>query len=147
MLKIKNFKNVNLAGQPDNRSSSKGKRIHHKRASLTDHKSKKGPKPKASKKSQHKGKPKVVPSLPAGSPPPAPTLEPWRLIARQARWMPSYASLDKLQHWDTLCLKPEIPIAGRLTHFLPFWKEVIQANCWVLEIIHQGYSIEVLWIP
>ena len=27
------------------------------------------------------------------------------------------------------------------------WEEVIQTDCWVLEIIHQGYSIELLQIP
>ena len=40
--------------------------------------------------------------------------------------------LAKLQHWDILCRKPEIPVAGRLTHFLPFWQEVIQADRSVL---------------
>ena len=31
-------------------------------------------------------------------------------------------------HKDTYCLKEEIPVAGRLLHFLPFWEEVIQAD-------------------
>ena len=36
-------------------------------------------------------------------------------------------------------------MTGRLVYFLPFWEEVIQANCWVLESIRQGYSIELVW--
>ena len=32
----------------------------------------------------------------------------------------------------------EIPVAGCLVDFLPFWEEVIQADHWVLEIIHQS---------
>ena len=44
-----------------------------------------------------------------------------------------------------LCFRPEIPMAGRLTYFS--WEEVIQANCLVLEIIHQGYTIELLQTP
>ena len=37
-------------------------------------------------------------------------------------------------------------VAGWLVHFLPFW-EVIQADHWVLEIICQGYSIELVQTP
>ena len=37
-------------------------------------------------------------------------------------------------------------MAGRLAHFLPFRQEVIQSDCWVLEIVSQRYSIEVLRI-
>ena len=57
------------------------------------------------------------------------------------------ASLDELQHWDNLCHRSEIPVAGHLTHFSSFWREVIQAGCWVLEIIFHGYSIELLQTP
>ena len=38
-------------------------------------------------------------------------------------------------------------MSGRLSHFLPYWREVIQADCWVLEMISQGYAIELLGIP
>ena len=37
-------------------------------------------------------------------------------------------------------------MAGRLAHYF-FWEEVIQADHWVLEIIRQGYSIELLQTP
>lgn len=50
-------------------------------------------------------------------------------------------------HGDIHCLRPEIPVAGRLSHFLPFWREVIQADRWVLEVISQGYAIELLRTP
>ena len=57
-----------------------------------------------------------------------------------APWTSSFTVLAKLQHWDILCHRSEILVAGRLAHFLPFWREVIQANHWVLEVISQGYS-------
>ena len=60
---------------------------------------------------------------------------------RQARWLLPVPSVD-LPFRDTYCLKEEIPVAGHLVHFLPFWEEVIQANHWVLEIMRQGYFIE-----
>ena len=61
--------------------------------------------------------------------------------------MRSYISLDELQHQDILCLRPEIPVAGHLAHFFSFWKKVIQADRWVLKVIRQGYSIELLQTP
>ena len=42
---------------------------------------------------------------------------------------------------------PEITVAGHLTHFTPFWEEVIPADLWVLEIVHQGYTIELFHAP
>ena len=36
---------------------------------------------------------------------------------------------------------------GHLAHFLPFWREVMQADHWVLEVVSQGYSIELLQTP
>ena len=45
------------------------------------------------------------------------------------------------------CVKEEIPVAGRLVHFLPFWEEVIEAEHWVLWIICQGCSITLIQPP
>ena len=36
---------------------------------------------------------------------------------------------------DTCHLKEEVPVVGHLTHFVPFWEEMIRAGCWALEII------------
>ena len=47
----------------------------------------------------------------------------------------------------THCHRPEIPVSGCLAHFLPFWREVIQADHWVLEVVSQGYAIKLLWTP
>ena len=55
--------------------------------------------------------------------------------------------LTELQHRDILCRRPEIPMEGRLAHFLPFWWEVIQADRWVLEVVSCGYSVELLLTP
>ena len=55
--------------------------------------------------------------------------------------------MNDLEHRDTLCLMPEIPVAGRLTHFARFWEDVFQADLWVLEIVNQGYSIELFHTP
>ena len=52
-----------------------------------------------------------------------------------------------MKHRNTLCLRPEIPLAGCVAHFSSFWEEVIQAGCWVLEIVHQGYGTELLHAP
>ena len=52
-----------------------------------------------------------------------------------------------LPNKDIYCLKDEVPVVGRLMHFLSFSEVVIQADHWVLEVIHYGYSIEMLWIP
>ena len=64
--------------------------------------------------------------------------------AWQARWLPLVPLVDLLLR-DTYCPK-EIPVAGCLVHLLPL-SEVIQANHWVLKIIHQGYSIELIQTP
>ena len=53
---------------------------------------------------------------------------------------------DELQHWDILCRSPELPVVGRLTHF-SFWREVIQADRWVLEVVSHGYPIKLLQTP
>ena len=38
-------------------------------------------------------------------------------------------------------------MGGRLAHFLPFLREVIQADRWVLQIVSQGYCVELLQTP
>ena len=42
-----------------------------------------------------------------------------------------------------LCLKPEIPVRGRLRHFLPFWEEYVKDQ-WVLGVVRWGYCLEFL---
>ena len=63
-----------------------------------------------------------------------------------ACWLPPVPLVD-LPLRDTYCLKEEIPLADHLVHFLPFWEEVIQADHLLLEIIHQGYSINLVQTP
>ena len=41
---------------------------------------------------------------------------------------------------------PEIPVGGRLTHFLPEWEKITQEN-WVLSIIKEGYKLEFIQKP
>ena len=41
---------------------------------------------------------------------------------------------------------PEIPVGGRLAHFLPEW-EKITSDKWVLEVIREGYKLEFLEKP
>ena len=48
---------------------------------------------------------------------------------------------------DTYCLREKIPVAGHLAHFLALWEEITQADGWILEIIHQGYSFELTPLP
>ena len=84
--------------------------------------------------------PQVRPQgVPALRTPPAPT---WRPPAIPAPLTLSFA-LDELQHRDTLCRRPELPMAGRFF----FCREVIQADRWVLEIVSHRYSIELLQTP
>ena len=42
----------------------------------------------------------------------------------------------------TYCLRKEVWVAGDLVHFLSFWKEVNQADRWVLEVICHRHSID-----
>jgi hypothetical protein len=46
-----------------------------------------------------------------------------------------------LSHQPILCLKPEIPVAGRLQYFQEAWRAVTQ-NKFVLEIVSQGFALE-----
>ena len=62
---------------------------------------------------------------------------------QQVQWLLPVPLVD-LPLEGMYCLKEEIPVACRLVHFLSFWVEVIQADHWVLEIIRQGYSIELV---
>ena len=47
---------------------------------------------------------------------------------------------------DTYCLKAEIPPAGRLGHFLPFW-ESLTSDAWVLSVVRNGYTLELTRVP
>ena len=61
------------------------------------------------------------------------------------RWvasLPPSLPLENLSG-NTKCRQEEFPVAGRLREFLPFWKE-ITSDQWVLDIIRQGYSIELM---
>ena len=46
----------------------------------------------------------------------------------------------------TWCQLPEVPVAGRLHHFLPFWKK-IGADSWVIEVVQQGYRLDLISEP
>ena len=50
---------------------------------------------------------------------------------------------DKVKNIMTF---PEIPVGGRLTHFLKDWEQITQDK-WVLEIVKQGYKLEFKTIP
>ena len=42
--------------------------------------------------------------------------------------------------------KPEIPVGGRLSHFLPEWQR-ITSDKWVLDLVEHGYKLEFLKKP
>ena len=42
--------------------------------------------------------------------------------------------------------KPEVPVGGRLAHFLPEWQSVT-SDKWVLEVIQHGYALEFADMP
>ena len=86
----------------------------------------------------------LTPHLPL--PPSQNPMIPQRTSASLTWWTPLVFPVD-LPLKDIYCLRDEIPVAGHLTYFLPFWEEVIQADRWVLEIIHHGYSIELIRPP
>ena len=46
---------------------------------------------------------------------------------------------------DTLCLREDLPVAGKLREFLPSWEEITSE--WVLGILRRGYSIKLLHVP
>lgn len=46
----------------------------------------------------------------------------------------------------TYALRPDLPVGGRLTHFLPFW-EKLTSDDWVLGIIRRGYRMELIKTP
>ena len=45
-------------------------------------------------------------------------------------WIWSYISRVNLTNKDTYYLREEVPVAGHMIHFLPFWEQVIQAGHW-----------------
>lgn len=51
-------------------------------------------------------------------------------------------SLDQ----ETFCLRPDIPPGGRLSQFLPFWREITQDQ-WILSVIEKGYHLELIRTP
>ena len=44
-----------------------------------------------------------------------------------------------------MCLLEDLLVADRLREFLPFWE--ITSDQWVLNILREGYSIELLHVP
>jgi mRNA-degrading endonuclease HigB of HigAB toxin-antitoxin module len=47
---------------------------------------------------------------------------------------------------SVIAQNPEIPVGGRLSHFLPQWKN-ITTDKWVLDVISQGYKLEFVKVP
>ena len=47
---------------------------------------------------------------------------------------------------DTYGLRRDLPVSGRVTHFLPFW-EKITSDQWVLEVVTRGYRLDFEKIP
>ena len=54
----------------------------------------------------------------------------------------------QLQNYNasTIARYPEIPVGGRLSHYLKEW-ETVTADNWVLELIRDGYKMEFLRKP
>ena len=46
----------------------------------------------------------------------------------------------------TYCLRPDLPPAGRLSHFLNFWKQ-ITSDQWVLRVVESGYRMKFVREP
>ena len=139
-----------------NRSFSRSRKLAHKSAQGRSPSPQRGQSPQVARGGELRADPKVgkagvrrtsrpdlVPWAQAGSQ----GVQAQHPLARPAPWLSSSAVLTELQHRAILCCRSDIPVAGRLAHFLPFWQEVIQADCWVLEVISQGYSIELLGTP
>ena len=47
---------------------------------------------------------------------------------------------------DVYCLKPDLPVGGRISHFLPFWKSITQDG-WVLKVVEFGYLLNLERVP
>ena len=130
---------VSLSPSPNRAISTKGGRVPTPDS---------GPRPRA-RKARDRGESGA--GLPAQTPltlylplPPSQNPStPQQTSAWLALWTPPIFPVD-LPLKDIYSLREEILVAGRLTYFLPFWEEVIQADRWVLEVIHHGYSIELL---
>ena len=58
-------------------------------------------------------------------------------------WSHLLASAPHLQSLPELVysLLPHVPVAGRLTRFLPFWRQVT-SDPWVLSVVEHGYRLE-----
>ena len=52
-----------------------------------------------------------------------------------------WPDLLQIQQRDTYCLKPQVPVGGRLSLFLPFWQS-ITTDQWVLQVVKHGYRLE-----
>ena len=79
-------------------------------------------------------------TLPSSQTPTTPQRKPSTWLAW---WTPPVLLID-LPRKDTYCLREEILLAGHLVYFLPFLEEIIQADRWILEIVHHEYSIELI---
>ena len=64
------------------------------------------------------------------------------LYAKMQAAFPTAAQLDGAVY----CLRPQLPLGGRLSAFLPFWEE-ITSDQWVLSVIRNGYSLELITCP
>ena len=143
-------------------SFSKGRKPYYDRVPRTDHKSSKGPKPSAAQKNQPKGKPRGSrgkgrkdPKAQLGASGPGRTSgSPGTVLSSGTDTVPhqpdQFPGPHPSPHWLSFSTRM-FSVAGQrsqwqvtLAHFLPFWREVIQANRWVLEVVSEGYSIELL---
>jgi hypothetical protein len=56
--------------------------------------------------------------------------------------------MREIVSWDTWVsvALPNVPVSGRLSHFLSFWR-TLTSDRWILEVVAQGYSLEILSPP
>ncbi len=66
------------------------------------------------------------------------------LESRGAPWCS--LSLVEIGRDLTYCLRPDLPVGGRLLHFLPAWKE-FTTDPWVLSIVQNGYALSKAFVP
>ena len=67
-------------------------------------------------------------------------------LSPQARLLVLRCPDPSLLQGDTFALRPDLPVSGRVTQFLPFWKQLI-SDQWVLEVVAHGYRLDLEKIP
>ncbi len=71
-------------------------------------------------------------------------VEPPALESRGTHWLS--LSLVEIGRNPTYCLRPDLPVGGRLQQFLPAWQE-FTADPWVLSIVRDGYALNMAFEP